>query len=233
MIANRRLVSGVSLVIAAAFVLLSGPAAVAADGSSDGYTADQLAKVENALVEAGATPSQIEKIMGDPVLIETVPVDFTVTSSASSPVASGPFRVDDATLAPMSVGSSCTGSSGYRAVTVYIRSVAGNALASYKMTTRFCYNGSQVTYANSEFVGNVTTAGVLGGIQYDGVQSSSEGFGTYNGHANGQVYSTSQGKFRQTIFYVGTIATLYPWISTTVHYNGTSTYSYRCAGCTL
>jgi len=232
MIGNRRLVSGASLVVAAAFVLLSGPAAVAANGSSDGYTADQLAKVENALVDAGATPSQIEKILGDPVLIETVPVDFTVTSSASSPVASGLFRVEDATLAPMSVGSSCTGSSGYRAVTVYLRSLAGNALGSYKMTTRFCYNGSQVTYAYSQYVGNITTSGSIGGLEYNGVQSSSEGFGIYNGHSNGKVDSYSQAKFTENILWIG-VRSVYPSISTSVRYNGTSTYSYTCTGCTF
>lgn len=239
MLYSRGLARTALVAVVAVLLALSGSAASA--NEPPGYTDSQTAEVRAVLVASGVSPGAIAEIMQDPSLVRGVPVATTTTARtyrASSGDASLSSRdlLSSAAVTPMALGSSCAGNFANFSiivVTLSIRNIFGGELGSYKMATNFCHNGKAVTYVSSSVEGTVSTVGTLGGLVFDGIVSSSEGWGNYNGHTNGSASSFTQGRFHQSVPGVGDLPSIYPKVWTTVRYNGTSSARSECAGCTL
>lgn len=209
-------------VMAGILIAGSGATAASADSSSD-----ELSEVSAALAEWGYSPAEIAEMIQDPDLVAAVPVETTVETVRGTKPSHAKFNT---TVTPNAVGSSCSGNQGYRGIARTARNMYGNALYTYDTTTRFCYNGQSVTYAYTVDTATITTLGNVGGWSYDGYSSFSEGFGIYNGHTNGKVTTTLQGRFRLSPLRIGLIGYHYENRMTQVRYNGTSTWSESNSG---
>jgi len=178
----------------------------------------------------GYSPAEVAVMVQDPEVIAAVPVqtitkNTTKTVSGKEPsipgVASAVTAMSGVT--PMSVGSSCTGSAGYRGVSRTAVNAYGQALYKYDTTTHYCYNGSSVTYANTVETATITALGNAAVWTYAGDPTFAEAYGIYNGHSNGKVTTTMQGRFSLDLLKYGHLGYHYENRMIEVRYNGTST----------
>lgn len=212
------------------FAALSGYSASAAPKSASAISPDAQGQVGSVLEQWGYSPAEIAVMVQDPNLVAAVPVRIVSKStsrtiSGTEPTIPGVLSAQTAALGvtPMNVGSSCTGSEGYHGVARTAVNMYGNALYKYDTTTHYCYNGSSVTYAYTVDSASITTLGKAGGWKYAGYSSFAEGYGIWNGHSNGKVTTTLQGRFDLDILKYGYLGSHYENRKIEVHYNGTST----------
>jgi hypothetical protein len=165
---NRRRIAGV--IAAATVVALSQASMVWAAPSVPALTAGQKATVYRALISRGDSAPVARKVSEDPSMARAVGV------SSGSSEAHGGATLPQGTVLPMSVGSSCSGSSGWVSRSQWINNVYGGRIMSASLVTNFCYNGSSVTYAWSSKSESVTSLGSWGGWYFSSWAEFAEGW---------------------------------------------------------
>jgi hypothetical protein len=211
---NRRRIAGV--IAAATVVALSQASMVWAAPSVPALTAGQKATVYRALISRGASAPVARKVSEDPSMARAVGV------SSGSSEAHGGATLPQGTVLPMSVGSSCSGSSGWVSRSQWINNVYGGRIMSASLVTNFCYNGSSVTYAWSSKSESVTSLGSWGGWYFSSWAEFAEGWYSYNNRSNGGVSTVAQADFQQCIIRIGCLGSVQLIMRTYAHYDGTS-----------
>ena len=226
----RTLFRGSLSILAASVGVAIAPSAFA--DSAGGYTVAQISAVVSAMQAQGATAAQIAYLKANPDLASQIPVsssfETSVGGAATVSVAdsySGTFaealNLPDAV--PDSVGSTCSGYSGWVQRIQYVNNETGQHLANITLHTDFCYNYSSVTYASTSKTYHIYTLGsTTGVIEWDKWSEFSEGFYAYNNHTNGGVKTTAQGTFKSCFaFGHGCWGSYNPIARTYAHYDGT------------
>lgn len=211
---NHRRIAGV--IAAATVVALSQASMVWAAPSVPALTAGQKATVYRALISRGASAAVARKVSEDPSVARAVGV------SSGSSEAHGGATLPQGMALPMSVGSSCSGSSGWVSRSQWINNVWGGRIMSASLVTNFCYNGSSVTYAWSSKSESVTSLGALGGWSFSSWGEFAEGWYAYNNRTNGGASTVAQADFQECVVRVGCIGNAELIMRTFVHYDGTS-----------
>lgn len=174
----------------------------------------QLAQVRKVLTDHGLPAAAVKAVMADKKQVEQVPV------SASSEETHGGGSSAPGFAAPSTLGSGCSGYSGWVQRRQNVRNVYNAVLAWAQLRTDFCYNKTRVTYANS-----VKTHGTsaIGGVSmvWAGWDEFSEGWYIYNGHSNGGVKSVVQGNFNECVLKYGCFTSDTLTMRTYAHYDGT------------
>lgn len=203
------------LAATAVALLIQGPMAWGAT-AAPALTPSQKGVVYKALVSRGVNAAVAQKVSTDPSMASAV------GTSVGSSESSGGATVPRGVAIPMSVGSSCSGYSGWVARSQWINNVWGQRLMSASLVTNFCYNFNQVTYSWSSKSESVTTLASVGGWFFSSWSEFSEGWYAYNNHADGGVATVAQADFQNCFFRVGCIGSAQLIMRTYVHYDGSS-----------
>ncbi|MGZ6772730.1 MAG: hypothetical protein ACXVGI_10130 [Mycobacteriaceae bacterium] len=211
---NHRRIAGV--IAAATVVAISQASMVWAAPSVPALTAGQKATVYRALISRGASAPVAREVSEDPSMARAVGV------SSGSSEAHGGATLPQGMALPMSVGSSCSGSSGWVSRSQWINNVYGGRIMSASLVTNFCYNGSSVTYAWSSKSESVTSLGSVGGWSFSSWAEFAEGWYSYNNRTNGGVATVAQADFQECIIRIGCLGSAQLIMRTYAHYDGTS-----------